>query len=69
MTDTADQVIRARLNQDTKALLERAARAEGLSLSEWMRFHLIRIAEEVLARRRQIKLPRPERISTSRFVR
>jgi uncharacterized protein (DUF1778 family) len=52
MTDTADQVIRARINQDTKALLKRAARAEGLSLSEWMRLHLVRIAEEMLARRR-----------------
>jgi hypothetical protein len=46
-----------------------AARSEGLTLSACMRLHLIRIAEEVLARRRQIKLPRPERVSTSRFVR
>jgi uncharacterized protein (DUF1778 family) len=53
MTDTADQVIRSRIDQGTEALLERAA-AEGLSLSAWMRLHLIRIAEEVLARRRRI---------------
>jgi uncharacterized protein (DUF1778 family) len=32
--DVGDQVIRARIDQDTKALLERAARAEGLSLSD-----------------------------------
>jgi uncharacterized protein (DUF1778 family) len=50
----ANAVIRARIDEDTKELLERAARAEGLSLSAWMRLHLIRIAEEVLARRRQI---------------
>jgi uncharacterized protein (DUF1778 family) len=50
----ANAVIRARIDQDTKALLERAARAEGLSLSAWMRLHLIQIAEEVLARRRRI---------------
>jgi uncharacterized protein (DUF1778 family) len=32
----ANAVIRTRIDQDTKALLERAARAEGLSLSAWM---------------------------------
>ena len=47
----ANAVIRTRIDQDTKALLERAARAEGLLLSEWMRLHLIRIAE---ARRRRV---------------
>jgi uncharacterized protein (DUF1778 family) len=54
MTDTADQVIRARIDRETKVLLERAARAEGLTLSAWMRLYLIRIAEEVLARRRRV---------------
>jgi uncharacterized protein (DUF1778 family) len=49
-----DQVIRARVDRKTKALLERAARAEGQSLSAWMRLHLIRIAEKVLARRRRV---------------
>jgi hypothetical protein len=42
----ANALIRARIDEDTKALLERAARAEDLSLSAWMRLHLIRIAEE-----------------------
>ena len=55
----ANAVIRARINQDTKALLEQAARAEGLSLSGWMRRHLIRIAEEMLARR-QFHAGQPE---------
>jgi uncharacterized protein (DUF1778 family) len=50
----ATAVIRARIDEETKALLERAARAEGLSLSAWMRLHLIRIAEDVLARRKRV---------------
>jgi uncharacterized protein (DUF1778 family) len=48
----ANAVIRARIDEETKTLLELAARAEGLSA--WMRLHLIRIAEEVLARRRRV---------------
>jgi len=66
----ANAVIRARIDEDTKTLLERAARAEGLTLSAWMRLHLIRMAEEVLARGRRVaELSRGQERGTSRFVR
>jgi hypothetical protein len=61
-----DAVIRARIDQDTKSLLERAARTEACRLSAWMRLHLIRIAEEILARRRRVEKTLAKRLSQAK---
>ena len=54
----ADTVIRARVTGEQKELLEQAAAAEGLSLSAWVRYHLIKKAQSVTGTKKKPPAPR-----------
>ncbi|MEM8739843.1 MAG: hypothetical protein AAGG38_15380 [Planctomycetota bacterium] len=48
----ADAVIRFRLTQEEKAAIEDAAQKAGVKPSEWMRNHLLKLAEKSSKKRR-----------------
>ena len=51
----ADALVKFRLRAEEKAALEKAAKAEGKKLSEWIRENLRRLAKPALNKRRQSK--------------
>jgi uncharacterized protein (DUF1778 family) len=51
--ETKDARLEIRLTAEDKDLLAAAADADGRSLSNWIRFQLVRIAREQLERKRR----------------
>ena len=47
--DNKDSSLRLRLTEAEHELFRRAADAEGLTLSAWMRMHLLKVARRTLA--------------------
>ena len=47
--DAKGDALKLRLSATEHDLFKRAAKAEGLGLSAWMRFHLLRVAKRKLA--------------------
>lgn len=50
--ETKDARLEIRLTAEDKTLLAAAAKADGRSLSNWVRFQITRIAREQLGRKR-----------------
>lgn len=50
MRDNAkSDALKLRLSKDEHAMFKNAAEAEGLTLSAWMRMHLLKVARKTLA--------------------